>query len=184
MKYLITLLVLLSFNMLKADDNILKLLIKERIELYGNDSKIVYKVSDENNLVTLYYTDSVKINLKINEIYCYYDLNSKQVLSKDVYENTWFNRENKTNKIIFSMIMSDPEIWEIKTDTVICKKIKKNFSVKNGYKYKILTSKNTIEYSNKKFDINEILYYTNSEGLVSESTHKEILNKLIKTYEK
>ena len=176
MKHLILLIFLFILNFLNAGQNILKLLVKEKIEIYGTKLKILYKVSDKNDLVTLFYVDSINITLKINEIYCYYDFAKKEVITKEIYENTWFNRENNTNVLIFLFIMADSESWGIQTKTIKCKKIKRTYIKKNEYNWKILTSENKIEYSNKKFDIGNILYYTNTEGLLSQIRYKKIEN--------
>ena len=66
MKHLILLIFLFILNFLNAGQNILKLLVKEKIEIYGTKLKILYKVSDKNDLVTLFYVDSINITLKIN----------------------------------------------------------------------------------------------------------------------
>ena len=86
MKHLILLIFLFILNFLNAGQNILKLLVKEKIEIYGTKLKILYKVSDKNDLVTLFYVDSINITLKINEIYCYYDFAKKEVITKEIYD--------------------------------------------------------------------------------------------------
>lgn len=166
MKNLILLLFTLILNNSYCNNNIVKLLVIKIITFEDEKGKVLYKVSDEDNLVTMFMLDSVNINLEINEFYCYYDYVKKKVLPNDLCDNTWINRHNKTDIGSFIAAMFEPAIFETKTDTIKCVSIKRVTNEKTNYLWKILTSDNKFEYTNKQYKIGDILYYTNDYGLL------------------
>jgi hypothetical protein len=161
-------------NICYANDSIVKMKLV-KIEKIKNNKKIyLFELMDKNKKNKLFFTDSLQKKYKVNSYYCYYDKLNKEIISKKNFETTWFEKEYKTNKSIFMSIVFNRSFVYCETYKITCKKIKKNKNKNINFKWEIETSEGNLEYSNFKFKINEIIYYKNISGLISNETFEEL----------
>jgi|LakMenEpi03Aug12_release.lakeMendotaPanAssembly.Ray.scaffolds.fasta_scaffold27771_12 hypothetical protein len=110
-----------------------------------NDTTFYVKTSDSNGFIC-------KSSYLVGDVFCYYDTQKNQYITKKDYENSLFDE------------LYDTEYYKLFSETkpVKCTKVKK--VLKNKYKYKVSTDCGVTFFTNFAPSVNEVVFLITKEG--------------------